>query len=246
MKNNLLDIKDLYFAYDKENVLENINLSVKEKDFFTILGPNGGGKSTLIKLILGIEKIKEGSITFNKDLLCDLHTIAYVPQNTNVNLDFPIRVIEVVMMAQNSAKKRFFYYSKAEKVEAKEALKKVNMCASSNKKMSELSGGQQQRILIARALFGKSKLIILDEPTSNIDVQSCEQVYEILKELNKEITIIVISHDLSLVLRYANKAVYLNKNISLHDLSKMKNEFSELKENTSEIDLLQMLGECKC
>lgn len=245
--NSAVNIKDLYFKYDQDFVLKNINLEVKEKDFLTILGPNGGGKSTLIKLILGIEKLQIGSINiFNQSLLKETQNIAYVPQNTNVNTHFPIKVLEVVMMAQNSLKKRFFFYSKEEKMEALNALKKVNMQDFSNKKMGELSGGQKQKVLIARALFGKAKIILLDEPTSSLDILSCKQIYKILKKLNETITIIVISHDLALVLKYANKAVYINKELSFHDLSKMKDEFANLNSNTCEIELLQMLGRCKC
>lgn len=245
--NNAINIKDLYFKYDQDFVLKNINLEVKEKDFLTILGPNGGGKSTLIKLILGIEKLQIGSINiFNKALLQETQNIAYVPQNTNVNTHFPIKVLEVVMMAQNSMKKRFFFYSKEEKIEALNALKKVNMQDFSNKKIGELSGGQKQKVLIARALFGNAKIILLDEPTSSLDILACEQIYKILKKLNETITIIVISHDLALVLKYANKAVYINKELSFHDLSKMKNEFANLNSDTCEIELLQMLGRCKC
>jgi len=245
--NNAINIKDLYFKYDQDFVLKNINLEVQEKDFLTILGPNGGGKSTLIKLILGIEKLQIGSINiFNKALLKETQNIAYVPQNTNVNTHFPIKVLEVVMMAQNSMKKRFFFYSKKEKTEALRALEKVNMQDFYNKKMGELSGGQKQKVLIARALFGNAKIILLDEPTSSLDILACEQIYKILKKLNETITIIVISHDLALVLKYANKAVYINKELSFHDLSKMKNEFSNLNSDTCEIELLQMLGRCKC
>lgn len=246
-QNNAIKIKDLYFKYHKDYVLKNINLVVKEKDFLTILGPNGGGKSTLVKLILGIEKLEEGFIeVFNKPFFKEIKNIAYVPQDTNVNIHFPIKVLEVVMMAQNCSKKRFFFYSKEEKEEALNALEKVNMKEYSKKNMGELSGGQRQKVLIARALFGNAKIILLDEPTSSIDVISCEQIYKILKELNKKITIIVISHDLSLVLKYANKAVYINKELSFHDLDKMKDEFTNLKSNTCEIELLQMLGQCKC
>ena len=245
--NNAINIKDLYFKYDQDFVLKNINLEVKEKDFLTILGPNGGGKSTLIKLILGIEKLQGGSIhIFNKELFKETQNIAYVPQNTNVNTHFPIKVLEVVMMAQNSMKKRFFFYSKEEKTEALNALKKVNMQAYCNKKMGELSGGQKQKVLIARALFGNAKIILLDEPTSSLDILACEQIYKILKKLNETITIIVISHDLALVLKYANKAVYINKELTFHDLGKMKDEFVNLNSNTCEIELLQMLGRCKC
>ncbi|XPV70679.1 MAG: metal ABC transporter ATP-binding protein [Halarcobacter sp.] len=244
---NAISINKLFFKYEKELVLEDINLEIKQKDFLTIIGPNGGGKSTLLKLILGLEPLKEGTIkVFGKSFLYQLPYIGYVPQNTNINLNFPISVIEVVMMGQNEIKKRFFGYKKDEKIKAMEVLEKVNMKEFANSKISNLSGGQRQRVLIARALFCNPKILLLDEPTSNIDIKGCEQIYQTLKELNKDITIVVISHDISVVLKYALKAVYINKKLSYHDLSKMKDEFKNIESHICEVELLEMLGKCRC
>ncbi len=245
--NNAISIKDLFFKYEKEYVLEDINFQVRENDFLTILGPNGGGKSTLVKLILGILKLQKGSIEiFNRPFLKESLNIGYVPQSTDINLDFPIKVLEVIMMAQNKQQVRYFGYSKDEKTQALNALEQVGMSEFAHRRILFLSGGQRQRVLIARALFGKPKILLLDEPTSNIDVVACGEIYQTLKELNQSITVVVISHDLSLVLKYANKAVYINKKLSYHDLSSMKQEFSNLNSNVSEIELLQMLGQCRC
>jgi zinc transport system ATP-binding protein len=240
-------INKLFFKYEKEFVLEDINLQINEKDFLTILGPNGGGKSTLIKLILGINPLSKGNIKiFGNNLLDEIKNIGYVPQNTNINLNFPISVIEVVMMGQNNIKKRLFGYKKDEKIKALEVLEKVNMKEFANAKISNLSGGQRQRVLIARALFCNPKILLLDEPTSNIDITGCEQIYQTLENLNKDITIVVISHDISVVLKYASKAVYINKKLTYHDLSKMKNEFKNIESHICEIELLEMLGKCRC
>lgn len=245
--NNIISIDKLFFKYEEEFVLENINLEIKKKDFLTILGPNGGGKTTLLKLILGINPLQKGSIKiFGNKLNDELSNIAYVPQNTNINLNFPISTIEVVMMGQNDIKQRFFGYKKHEKQKALEALEKVNMHEFAKSKISALSGGQRQRVLIARALFCNPKILLLDEPTSNIDIKGCEQVYEVLKKLNEDITIVVISHDISIVLKYASKAVYINKRLTYHDLSKMKDSFSNMQSNICEIELLEMLGKCRC
>ncbi len=244
---NPISINKLFFKYEKEFVLEDINLQIKEKDFLTILGPNGGGKSTLLKLILGLNPLATGNIKiFGKNIEKELHNIGYVPQNTNINLNFPISVIEVVMMGQNDIKKRFFGYKKEEKIKALEILEKVNMKEFASSKISNLSGGQRQRVLIARALFCNPKILLLDEPTSNIDINGCEQIYQTLKKLNKDVTIVVISHDISIVLKYASKAVYINKKLTYHDLSKMKDDFKNMGEHVCEIELLEMLGKCKC
>ncbi len=242
-----ISINKLFFKYEKEFVLEDINLQINEKDFITIIGPNGGGKSTLLKLVLGINSLEQGEIKiFENNLFDEVSNIGYVPQNTNINLNFPISVIEVVMMGQNNIKKRLFGYKKDEKLKALEVLKKVNMQDFLNSKISNLSGGQRQRVLIARALFSNPKILLLDEPTSNIDITGCEQIYQTLAQLNKEITIVVISHDISIVLKYASKAAYINKKLTYHDLSKMKNDFKNIESHICEIELLEMLGKCKC
>jgi zinc transport system ATP-binding protein len=115
-----------------------------------------------------------------------------------------------------------------------------------NNRISNLSGGQRQRVLIARALFSNPKILLLDEPTSNIDINGCEQVYLTLQELNKKIPIIVVSHDISVILKYASKAFYINKKMTQHDLSKMKDEFKSIDSHVCEIELLEMLGKCRC
>jgi zinc transport system ATP-binding protein len=116
LKSSVIEVKNLSFSYEKQIVLEDINSKINSNDFLTIIGPNGGGKSTLLKLILGINELKEGSIKiFEKNYLEQIHEIGYVPQNTNINLNFPITVIEVVMMGQNSLKMRLFGYKKEKK-----------------------------------------------------------------------------------------------------------------------------------
>ncbi|MEJ5167539.1 MAG: ABC transporter ATP-binding protein [Arcobacteraceae bacterium] len=214
--NNIINITNLTFGYDKTTVLENINLNINDKDFLAIIGPNGGGKSTLFKLILGILNIQKGEISHKYDL----QEIGYVPQNTNLNLDFPITAIEVVLMGYRN-KISFMGYSKEQIEGANKALKLVGMDAFMDNKIGSLSGGQRQRVFIARALVEKPKLILLDEPTANIDVQGQKEVYELLKELNKDIAIVVISHDLSVTLGYASKVAYINKTLVYHDLEQI-------------------------
>ena len=245
--NNIIEVDNLWFAYDKQKILEDISFTVNRSDFLTIIGPNGGGKSTLLKLMLGINPLQKGKITINEnDYLKEVVNIGYVPQNTNINLTFPITVLEVIMMGQNSLKKRVFGYSKDEKEAAYEALEKVNMRNFADNKISDLSGGQRQRVFIARSLFDKPSILFLDEPTSNIDIKGTEQVYSILENLNKEMTIVVVSHDISVILKYASKAFYVNRRLTQHDLSSMKHQFKKISPHVCEIELLEMLGKCRC
>ena len=246
---NVIEISNLSFAYEKEPVLEQINLTVKKRDFLAIIGPNGGGKSTLLKLILGINPIQSGSIrVLGKRPKESLRNIGYVPQNTNVNTDFPIKVIEVVMMGHIEGKRPLFGYGKDEVLCAMSALEQVGMANFAQTKIGSLSGGQRQRVMIARALCAHPKILILDEPTSSIDITGQRDIYELLKVLNEDITIIVVSHDISVILEYANKAAHVNKTLSYHDISDKHSTFHTHgnNEHFCEIELLQMLGSEHC
>lgn len=240
MSKKILEINNLTFSYESVNVLENINISLETKDFLAIIGPNGGGKSTLLKLILGILETKNGKITINgQNPSSQLSNIGYVPQNTNINTSFPIKVIEVVLMGHINSKKPIFGYGKDEIACAMGALAQVGMDKFANAKIGSLSGGQRQRVMIARALCNHPTLLLLDEPTASIDVNGQQEIYELLKELNKLITIIVVSHDISVTLNYANKVAYINKFLTLHNnISK----FSTTPQNGHfcEVELMQM------
>ncbi|MEA1954744.1 MAG: ABC transporter ATP-binding protein [Campylobacterota bacterium] len=248
-KTSVVSIDNLSFSYDQDVILENINLQVEALDFLAIIGPNGGGKSTLLKLMLGINKSKKGKISvFDKTPEKNLSLIGYVPQNTNVNTDFPIKVIEVVLMGHVGSKNPLFGYGKDEVACAMGALAQVGMQAFSQSKIGSLSGGQRQRVMIARALCAHPKILILDEPTSSIDIKGQKEIYELLKLLNQTITIVVVSHDISVILEYANKVAHINKRLSYHDISNKEETFHthNKDEHFCEVELLQMLGSDGC
>jgi len=246
---SIISIENLNFSYNKEPVLKDVNLQVEDGDFLAIIGPNGGGKSTLLKTILGIITPKSGTIKVLEDKpQKSLSKIGYVPQNTNINTNFPIKVIEVVMMGHIGHKRPIFGYGKEEIACAMGVLKQVGMEQFANKKIGSLSGGQRQRVMIARALCSHPKLLLLDEPTASIDANGQKQIYELLKELNKFITIVVVSHDISVILGYANRVAYVNKTLTFHKLdSKFQPQNSD--EHFCEVEMLQLLSqkkECKC
>ena len=235
----LINIKNLSFGYNEERVLENIDLQIEKDDFMAIIGPNGGGKSTLLKLILGILKPQSGSIDFIDNSI----TIGYVPQNININTDFPVTAIEVVLMGHNGTKRPIFGYGKSETMCAIQALREVGMEEYAKYRIGSLSGGQRQRVMIARALCSHPSVVILDEPTSSIDANGQKQIYDLLKELNKTMTIIVVSHDISITMEYANKVAYINKTLSFHDMKQTKSRFSlHPQGHFCEVELLQLLG----
>lgn len=229
----IIEIKNVSFAYNNEIVLEDINLTIQKNDYLAVIGPNGGGKSTLVKLILGFMKPTKGQIK--------LHTrkIGYVPQYTNFSLDIPITVLDVVL--QGRVKKYKFFYSEEDKKEAYAKLKLVKMLEYKDKKISALSGGQRQRVLIARAMVSNPEVLILDEPTSAVDAQGQREIYDILKLLN--ITKIMISHDLNFLLEGVNKVAWVNKHLVLHNAPDL--HLSRQDGHFCEIDFLNAVHNCK-
>ena len=248
---DIIKIRNLNFSYDKQVVLEDINLDYSSDEFLAIIGPNGGGKSTLLKLILGLLKPQSGEIKlFSKEPSEVSKFIGYVPQNFLSNQSFPMMVLEVVLMGLID-KKIFGFYSKDEKALALSALEKVGMREFANARIGELSGGQRQRVYIARALCANAKVLILDEPTASIDTKGQAEIYEILKGINTNgVGVVLVSHDLNIVLNYATKIAYVSKNLHIHKTHEnlAKREFIEHLARTHShfCDVEIALGECGC
>ena len=203
-------IRNLNFAYEKREILKDISLSYELRDFLAIFGPNGGGKSTLLKLLLGLLRPGSGTIEIlGRSPALARAQMGYVPQFIAINKSFPISVLEVVLMGLID-KKIFGFYSKSEREQAIQALGRVGMQDLADCRISELSGGQRQRVYIARALCAKAKILLLDEPLASIDTMGQVQIYELLKSLNESgCGIILIS----------NRALYVaNGSAHTHDI----------------------------
>jgi len=219
-------IKDLTHYYGDVCALQSINLKVKEKDFLGIIGPNGGGKSTLMKAVLGQLKIQSGEI--------DVHTskpIGYVPQFSAFDKQFPIRVLDVVLMGKLKSKISFFHkYSKSDIDSARDILNKLGMGDYEKRQIGQLSGGQLQKVLIARALMTDPDILLLDEPTASLDKQATIEIYDILKDLNSKKTIIIISHDMEELFSYVQSVAYINQTIHYHreDLAENINKLGQI------------------
>lgn len=214
----IIEVKDLSFYYNGQEVLHDINLSVNQGDFVSIIGPNGGGKTTLVKLLLGLLVPDKGTVRVNGKVPGDNGAvIGYVPQTINHNLNFPASAMDVVLMGKYDPKKRFsFTNSKKDRQEAHQALEKMGMGGYGGRKITDLSGGQRQRVLIARALVTEPELLVLDEPTASLDTKGQTDFFSLLKELNKELTILVVSHDLLIISSYAKSIACVNKRIHYH------------------------------
>ncbi len=212
-----IEIRNLSFSYEKTPVLSDVNFSVDVGDFLAIIGPNGGGKSTLMKLIVGLLKPSEGDVrVFGEKVPSKKVSIGYVPQNTNRNLEFPITVAETVSTGLP------LYKSNPQKV--KEALETVKMESFAGRRLGELSGGERQRVLIARALAADPQILFLDEPSSNIDAQGQEDLYGLLAELNAKMTIVIVSHDLMVLSNHVKSVACVNRTVHFHSGSKITPE----------------------
>lgn len=188
----ILELENVSFSYHNTPVLSNISFEVNSGEFIGVIGPNGGGKTTLLKLILGFLKPTQGKILLAKNL----HEIAYVPQAMKYDREFPISVLEVVLSGLLSHLPWYGSFHQKERKAARHALEQVGMEQFCNHPFGELSGGQAQRVLIARALVAKPHLLLLDEPTASVDSQAEADIYAILKKLHGKMTIMMVTHDL--------------------------------------------------
>ena len=192
---SIIELKNISLGYENHIVLKNINIDIDEKDFLCIVGPNGSGKSTLIKGILGLIKPIKGEVRFNN---LKQTFIGYMPQETKVDSNFPASVFEIVLSGTLNRLGRKSFYTSAEKNIALNNLKILGISKLKDKNFCDLSGGERQKVLLARSLCATTKLLILDEPSNNLDSKSKKDLYSTILKLNKEsgITIIMITHDL--------------------------------------------------
>lgn len=225
----IIEIKDLDFHYrDGEMVLKNVSLSVRSQNFIAIIGPNGGGKSTLLKLMLGLLTPVRGTVQIDgKDPRSAAPCIGYVPQYVHMNQSFPITAIDVVQMGLLDMRKRFGRSSAANRRSAMVALERMGMADFADRRISMLSGGQRQRVFIARALATQPKILLLDEPTASIDTKGQADFYQLLKDLNKEMTVLVVSHDLLVISRYVKSVACVNRRLHYHDEAEITGEMME-------------------
>jgi zinc transport system ATP-binding protein len=210
----VISLDNVSYGYNSDLVLENISFKADQGDLLGIIGPNGAGKTTLFSLILGLLEGYQGKITlFNEDIRNNrkaLKRVGYIPQKKNINQGFPATVEEIVSLGVPGRK--------TNKDVIISALKIVGLLEQKDKRIGELSGGQQQRVLIAKALVNEPELLILDEPTTGIDLETQDRFYTLLRNLNSErnITIILASHDLDAINRLANKVACVNRKMSFH------------------------------
>lgn len=218
-----IEARNLSFAYDREPVLEDVNLQIGDREFISIVGPNGGGKTTLLKLILGLLSPTQGTITiFGSPPARARERIGYMPQYAQLDLQFPVNVLDVVLLGRLSKQHLWGRYSRSDRAIAFESLREVGLENLSRRPFSALSGGQRQRVLIARALACKPDLLLLDEPTANLDLRVQDDFYELLKKLSERQTVILVSHDVGYVSKLVRRVICVNRGVSVHESSELE------------------------
>lgn len=217
VNDEIVRLEDVWVQTDRTPILEAIDLSVKGNDFLGIIGPNGGGKTTLLKVVLGLIAPTRGKVSvMGEPPERGRKHIGYVPQHNLFDRDFPISVWEVVLMGRYGRTGLFKRHGDVDKVKAGDALAMVGMLEKRDRQIGKLSGGEQQRVLIARALAGEPRLLLLDEPTASVDPAVQTQFYELLERLKKRMAIVLVSHDLSAISIYVDKVACLNRQLYYH------------------------------
>ena len=217
----IFDVKNLNFSVDDQNILSNISLEIFKAEYIAIIGPNGGGKTTLIRMLLGLEQPTSGEIKLYGKKLKDFKKwdkIGFVPQRASlVDTSFPATVEDIVNMGRVSKRKLFSLRSQKDKEVVEDAMKKMMVYDLKDRLIGNLSGGQRQRVMCARALASNPEILILDEPNTGVDVVSQHRFYELLRKLNKEdkITIVFVTHDIGVIADDIARLFTVNEKIQI-------------------------------
>ncbi len=232
MENNkpLIQLENVCAAYDTHKVLHDISLQLFPHHFLGIAGPNGGGKTTLVKVILGLLKPISGKVSFYRDgKRCDHLLIGYLPQQTTFDHSFPITVKEVVLSGALSRRQFLYRYNDEERSYAQTLLEKVDLAQKANTLIGELSGGERQRALLARALMCQPEVLILDEPNTYFDIKAKTWMLNELKSLQQNCSIIMVSHDMRDLFTVSDHIAYIHRHLHLYETS--STSISQLEED---------------
>ena len=211
-------VDNLSFSYERQMVLENASFTVSKGDFLGIIGPNGGGKTTLLRLMLGLLHPASGSIRIDGEPpAVKRRHIGYIPQETGLNKTFPVTVLEVVLMGLSGHRGLFRSLTGNDRLKALRLIERFGLASYVNRPIARLSGGQRQKTLLARAMVADPSMLFLDEPTASVDVAGEDDIYEYLKELNDEgVTVVLVTHNTGVLSRYVKSVACVNKQLFFH------------------------------
>lgn len=228
--NKLINIDNIVAGYDNKIVLHDVSLDIWENDFLGIIGPNGGGKTTLLKIILGLLKPKSGYVRyFDGEKEVSSLKIGYLPQMNKIDKKFPISVREVVLSGLMAEKPRFRDFTAEQKQRAEEVIAQMGLQELAKRAIGDLSGGQLQRVLLGRSMVSRPKVLILDEPNSYVDKRFESHFYNLLEEISKESSIILVSHDIGTVLSMVKNIACVNETLHYHSGADISAEWLENK-----------------
>jgi zinc transport system ATP-binding protein len=229
MNTSIVEIRNVAFAYNGETVLQDVSLDIRQKDFLAVIGPNGGGKTTLVKLMMGILKPDSGTIRiFGTQPREAVSRMGYVPQDIHVNSGFPISVQDVVRMGGIRGGGGWRPFSNKDRSNVRKALERMEIWSFRSRRMDDLSGGQRQRVFLARALVSEPEILFLDEPMSSVDTKGQTDFYDFLLELNKTVTIVLVSHDAMVISSHAKSVACVNRQIFCHDTPEITKDMLEM------------------
>ena len=227
----VVDVRNVSFAYGAAPVLEDVSFQVGPHELICMIGPNGGGKTTLVRLLLGLLRPGRGRIcVLGQPPERARLRVGYMPQHVDHDPQFPVNALDIVLMGRlgrGGLRKALGWYDRADRRAALEALDMVDMTAAARQTYSTLSGGQRQRVLIARALCGGPELLLLDEPTANVDALGESRLLDILKPLSRRMSVLTVSHDLGLVSDLVERVICVNRRVVVHPTSRMTGQVFE-------------------
>jgi zinc transport system ATP-binding protein len=219
----LFEMRSLSASYDTNIVLKDVNFIVGENDFIGVIGPNGGGKTTLLKVILGLLKPVKGIMEFNSDLL-NGKSIGYLPQMSTGDINYPVTVTDIVLSGLMIKKGIITRMSSSDKKKAAQVIDELGLAGMAGSTLNELSGGQMQRVFLARAIIGDPKLLLLDEPGNFVDTTFENDFYEKLRDLNKRMAILMVSHDVGTISSHIKSFACVNRSLHYHPSHEITNE----------------------
>jgi zinc transport system ATP-binding protein len=219
----LFEIKSLSASYGEKIVLKDINFSVSQNDFIGVIGPNGGGKTTLLRIILGLLKPSSGELIFNSSLL-DSRKIGYLPQISTGDASYPVTVKDIILSGLMIRKGLVSRMTSSDKKKAEQVIEELGLKEFSAATINELSGGQMQRVFLGRAVIGDPALLLLDEPGTFVDSTFEQDFYEKLKDLNLRMAILMVSHDIGTISAHIKSFACVNKYLHYHDSREITNE----------------------
>jgi zinc transport system ATP-binding protein len=219
----LFEIHSLSASYGANVVLQEVNLKVNENDFIGVIGPNGGGKTTLLKVILGLVKPSVGKIVFNNELLHG-NSIGYLPQISTGDINYPVTVSDIILSGLMIRKGIISRMSSSDKTRATKVMDELGLKEMTNSTLNELSGGQMQRVFLGRAIIGNPRLLLLDEPGNFVDTTFENDFYEKLRDLNKRMAILMVSHDVGTISAHIKSFACVNRSLHYHSSNEITNE----------------------